>query len=211
LSSKKIYIIRHGQTDFNLKGIVQGSGVDISLNDQGRSQANAFFEMYKDVKFDKIYTSQLKRTKESVQPFLNLGIEHEAFTGLNEISWGANEGRRITEEEDKYYHWMLEQWQQGNTSQRIEGGESPEDLVARQKPVLQYILNQKKEDTILICMHGRAIRILLCNLLNYPLKSMDMFEHQNLCLYLLNYTGLMMTIEKHNDVHHLAAFAGAVS
>jgi broad specificity phosphatase PhoE len=209
LSSKKIYIIRHGQTDFNLTGIVQGSGVDTSLNDQGRSQANAFFEMYKHVKFDKVYTSALKRTKETVQPFLSLGIKNEAFAGLNEISWGANEGRRITPEEDRYYHWMLEQWQHGNTSQRIDGGESPEDVALRQKPVLKYILSQQQEETILICMHGRAIRILLCNLLNYPLKSMDMFEHQNLCLYLLNCSGTMMTIEKHNDVQHLLAFADA--
>jgi probable phosphoglycerate mutase len=210
LSSKKIYIIRHGQTDFNLKGIVQGSGVDISLNDLGRNQANAFFEIYKEVKFDKIYTSALRRTIETVHPFLNLGIAHEAFAGLNEISWGSNEGRRITPEEDKYYHWMLEQWQQGNTSQRIDGGESPEDVTARQKPVLEYILRQQEEENILICMHGRAIRILLCNLLNYPLKSMDMFEHQNLCLYLLNYTGTMMTIVKHNDLQHLVVLTEAV-
>jgi broad specificity phosphatase PhoE len=211
LSSKKIYIVRHGQTDFNLKGIVQGSGVDISLNDQGRAQAAAFFEMYKDVKFNKIYTSALKRTVETVAPFLNLNIPHEAFKGLNEISWGTNEGRRITPEEDKYYHWMLEQWQQGNTYQRIEGGESPEDVKVRQTPVIDYILNQENENTILVCMHGRAIRILLCNLLNYPLKSMDMFEHQNLCLYLLEYSDSVITIKKHNDIQHLISLAEEVA
>jgi broad specificity phosphatase PhoE len=52
-------------------------------------------------------------------------------------------------------------------------------------------------------MHGRAIRILLCQLLHYPLKSMDMFEHENLCLYLLNYTGSMFTVEKYCDTKHL--------
>ncbi|EJF08716.1 histidine phosphatase family protein, partial [Pontibacter sp. BAB1700] len=36
MSIKKIYLIRHGQTDFNLQGIVQGSGVDASLNELGR-------------------------------------------------------------------------------------------------------------------------------------------------------------------------------
>jgi broad specificity phosphatase PhoE len=45
-------------------------------------------------------------------------------------------------------------------------------------------------------MHGRAIRILLCQLLNYPLKSMDMFEHENLCLYLLEQTGSHFTVRK---------------
>jgi broad specificity phosphatase PhoE len=211
LSSKKIYLIRHGQTDFNLKGIVQGSGVDVSLNHQGRLQAAAFFEMYKSVTFDKIYTSTLKRTQETVQPFINLGIPHQAFAGLNEISWGTNEGRRITPEEDAYYHWMLAQWQRGNTSQRIEGGESPEDVANRQKPVVQHLLSQPNEETILVCMHGRAIRILLCNLLNYPLKSMDMFEHQNLCLYLIHHSGKMATIEKHNDVQHLVALPDLVA
>ena len=194
MSIKKIYIIRHGQTDFNLQGIVQGSGVDSSLNDLGRAQALAFFEHYKSISFDKIYTSKLKRTVESVQHFIDLGIPQEALIGLNEISWGSKEGQKITEEEDAYYHWMLQQWQLGNTSLRIEGGESPEDVVVRQKIALEHILVNESEKNILICMHGRALRILVTVLLNYPLKSMDMFEHRNLCLYQLDFTGSMFVI-----------------
>jgi broad specificity phosphatase PhoE len=204
LSIKKIYIIRHGQTDFNLQGIVQGSGVDSSLNQTGRAQARAFFEMYKDVTFDKIYTSLLRRTAESVKDFIGLGIPHEKLEGLNEISWGTNEGQKITPEEDAYYHWMLKQWQNGNTAERIKGGESPEDVVLRQREAIDQFMSNEEEKTILICMHGRAMRILLCQLLNYPLKSMDMFEHQNLCLYQLDFTGSMFAIKKHNDVEHLS-------
>ncbi|MCA4895009.1 MAG: histidine phosphatase family protein [Cytophagales bacterium] len=203
MSIKKIYIIRHGQTDFNLQGIVQGSGVDSSLNETGRAQARAFFDKYKDVGFDKIYTSALKRTRESVQDFIAGGIPHEPLSGLNEISWGSKEGQRITPEEDAYYHWMLKEWQRGNTSERITGGESPNDVVLRQRPALDYIMSKEDEKTILICMHGRAMRILLCELLNYPLKSMDMFEHHNLCLYQLDFTGSMFAIKKHNDKTHL--------
>jgi broad specificity phosphatase PhoE len=201
--SKKIYIIRHGQTDFNLKGIVQGSGVDSSLNDRGRAQALAFFQTYKHIRFDKIYTSALKRTSESINPFLGTGIPYEKLSGLNEISWGTKEGERITPEEDAYYHWMLNQWQLGNTHERIEGGESPDDVAKRQEGAIDHILKQTQEDTVLVCMHGRAMRILLCRLLNYPLRSMDMFEHENLCLYLLEHTGSMFVIKKHNDTTHL--------
>jgi len=203
LTTKKIYIIRHGQTDYNLQGIVQGSGVDSSLNDNGRAQAQAFYEAYKEVNFDKIYTSSLRRTKESIQSFLDLGIESESLSGLNEISWGTKEGQRITPNEDAYYHWMLNQWQLGNTQERIEGGESPEDVTSRQEVALNRILSQTQEQTILICMHGRALRILLCRLLNYPLKSMDMFEHHNLCLYLVEYTGSLFSVRKYNDTAHL--------
>jgi len=203
LISKKVYLVRHGQTDFNLRNIVQGSGVDTDLNDLGRSQAQAFFAAYKHIPFDKIYTSALKRSQQSVQHFIDLGIPSLALAGLNEISWGTKEGHRVTPEEDEYYHFMLKEWQKGNTDLRIEGGESPEDVVRRMKPAVDLIMDQPQEKTILICMHGRAIRILMCYLLNYPLRCMDMFEHQNLCLYELNYTGSVFSVERYNDVTHL--------
>jgi probable phosphoglycerate mutase len=204
LISKKVYLIRHGQTDFNLKNIVQGSGVDTDLNAVGKEQATAFYEAYKHIPFDKIYTSALKRSQQSVQQFIDDGIPHDALVGLNEISWGTKEGHRVTPEEDAYYHYMLEQWRLGATTLRIQGGESPEDVVKRMKPAVDYIMAKETERTILICMHGRAIRILLCHLFHYPLRSMDMFEHQNLCLYLLNYNGASFMLEKYNDTAHLS-------
>ncbi len=203
LSTKKIYIIRHGQTDYNLRGIVQGSGVNSSINAKGRLQAQAFFDAYKYVPFDKIYTSVLRRTTESVQPFIDLGIPFVQLEGLNEISWGKKEGQPITLEEDAYYNWMLNQWQLGNTQERIEGGESPDDVTKRQDSAISYIMSKTRESNILICMHGRAMRILLCRLLNYPLRSMDMFEHQNLCLYQLDFTGSLFSVKKCNDTSHL--------
>jgi broad specificity phosphatase PhoE len=203
LDSKKIYLIRHGQTDFNLQGIVQGSGVDSSLNDMGRAQALAFYKAYHAVPFKAVYTSALRRTLESVQLFVNAGIPHVTLPGLNEISWGNKEGQPITPEEDVYYHWVLNEWQKGNTSLKIEGGESPDEVAIRQKKAFEYILSRTSEDTILICMHGRALRILLCQLLNFPLQSMELFEHKNLCLYQLTFTGTMFRIDLNNDTRHL--------
>jgi probable phosphoglycerate mutase len=203
LSSKKIYIVRHGQTDFNLQNIVQGSGVDSNLNARGVAQANAFFECYKHIPFDKVYTSSLKRTRQTVQGFVDLGIPTESLSGLNEICWGNKEGYKITPDEDQYYHYMLKQWQLGNTKLSIEGGESPDDVVLRMKPAVDHIMGKTDEHTVLVCMHGRAIRILMCILLNYPLKSMDMFEHENLCLYLLHYTGSQFSVRLYNDISHL--------
>jgi broad specificity phosphatase PhoE len=207
LSTKTIYLIRHGQTNYNLQNIVQGSGVDTDLNDRGRAQAQAFFQAYQHIAFDKVYVSGLRRTHQSVQPFLDRGIPYEALPGLNEISWGNKEGQKVTPDQDEYYHYMLKQWQLGDTSLKIEGGESPNDVVARMAPAMEHILRQTDEKTILICMHGRAIRILMCHLLRYPLKSMDMFEHENLCLYLLHYTGSMFSVERNNDRDHLRALS----
>jgi len=195
-------LLRHGQTDFNLKGIVQGSGVDSSLNDNGRKQSLAFFRAYRDYGFDEVYTSALKRTHETVHHFIEMGTSWKALKDLNEISWGKHEGQPITPEEDKYYQWMLRQWQLGDTSHKIDGGESPDEVAVRLKRGLETILLSPQKN-ILVCMHGRAMRVMLCLMLNYPLKSMDLFEHQNACVYELQFTGTMFHILKHNDAKHL--------
>ena len=57
----KLYIIRHAETEYNRNGIIQGSEVDSDINDVGERQAKSFFEYYKDINFDKIYVSDLKR------------------------------------------------------------------------------------------------------------------------------------------------------
>ena len=203
LSAKKIYLIRHGQTDYNLRGIVQGSGIDSSLNAVGRMQRDYFFSHYGHLKFDKIYTSSLRRSIESVAPFIGLNIAHEAVAGLNEINWGNKEGQEITPDEDRYYQWILKQWEGGNTSLAIEGGESPQQVAVRQRPVLDKIIFEEPSEVVLICMHGRAMRIFLCQLLNYPLHAMDLFAHANLGLYLLQRTGSIWYVEKYNDTAHL--------
>lgn len=203
MSLKKIYLLRHGQTDFNLQGIVQGRGVDSSLNETGLAQAQLFFKAYQHTPFDKIYTSAMQRSVQSVQAFIDLGIPHEALAGLDEISWGWREGTRISPEEDAYYFDMIRRWHEGETDEPIEGGESPQQVADRQKPVVELILSRPEEEIILVCMHGRAMRILLTQLLNYPLRQMDRFTHQNLCLYELHYTGSMFRVARFEDVAHL--------
>lgn len=189
LSSKKIYIIRHGQTDYNLKSVVQGGGIDSSLNQNGINQANAFYKANKHIPFKKIYYTGLQRTKQSVENFLSPGMPHEAVPDLNEISWGKYEGVPMDHSENKYYHDMVERWSQGELDHCIEGGESPNLAAIRLRRGIKHIIRQE-EDTILICMHGRAMRILLCILFNYDLRYMHLFEHQNLCSYELTQFGV---------------------
>jgi probable phosphoglycerate mutase len=203
LLSKKIYLVRHGQTDYNLKGVVQGSGIDAPLNWNGHKQASAFFEAYKNVPFEKVFYTGLQRTKQSVQGFLDLGIPHEAVPELNEISWGRYEGVPMTPEENNYYTDMLERWASGDLDYAIEGGESPVLVAKRLRKGIDHILRQP-ERTILICMHGRAMRVLLSLLLGYDLRYMDTFLHRNLGLYILNQSELgFFRIEKYNCGEHL--------
>ena len=209
LTQKIIYLIRHGETDYNRRGVVQGSGVDSDLNEMGQAQAQAFFQAYQHVPFSKIYISGLKRTYQTAEPFIELGIPYEKLTGLNEISWGVMEGKAPGNVENEYYRVLIEAWASGNTAQTTDGGESPQQVAIRQKVAIDIILAHPEENPVLVAMHGRAMRILLCWLTNQPLSNMDQFEHSNLCLYKLQYNdeSATFTIELANDTAHLLSLA----
>ncbi|MFC4872793.1 histidine phosphatase family protein [Negadavirga shengliensis] len=182
MGSKKIYVVRHGQTDYNLKGVVQGSGIDAPINENGQKQAAAFYEEYKHIPFDRIYYSGLIRTRQSIERFINGKVPHESIPELNEISWGKYEGLPMDHQENEYYHNMLKKWASGELDHKIDGGESPLDVAIRLRKAFDHIVDNGGSK-ILVCMHGRAIRILMSVLLNYELRYMDVFKHENLCCY----------------------------
>lgn len=199
---KNIYLIRHGQTDYNLKGIVQGRGVNSQLNSIGRSQAEKFFNHYKNIRFDAIYTSTLQRTHQTIEPFLSLGLKHEIKEALDEIDWGIFEGVEHDQILEGTYFSIIESWTKGNLDVKIEGGESPLELQARQKPLIEE-LRYAEYENILLCSHGRAIRALLCGFLEVPLSEMDNFKHNNTCLYKLSLENGVFNVEISNDISHL--------
>ncbi|MCR8556806.1 histidine phosphatase family protein [Mucilaginibacter sp. BJC16-A38] len=201
--NKQIYIVRHGQTDLNKRGIVQGRGMDTDLNDEGRKQAGQFFDAYKQVPFDKIYISALKRTQQSIQQFIDLGIPFEKLSGLDELAWGIYEGQPATTENKAAFLQIMRDWLDGNLDSKFEGGESPNEVKERQLEALKVIMSHPEEETVLICMHGRAMRLLLCLLTGKPLTEMDSFPHQNLVLYKVIYNGEKFEIVDFNNAEHL--------
>ncbi len=203
MKNKKIYLLRHGETEYNRLGMVQGSGIDAPLNEKGEKQAAAFFEAYKHIAFDKIYVTPLQRTHQTVNQFLSLKIPYEVLDGLKEISWGEQEGVPFTEETGTAYKRIVQMWTEGDLHLKIEQGESPIEVMERQVPAMEYILSNKHEDNILICTHGRAMRILLCWLMDETLANMDHYGHSNCGLYLLDYDGKKFSIELSNETGHL--------
>jgi len=178
---KTIYFIRHGQTDYNKKMIVQGSGINSDLNEKGRSQGEYFYKKYKDIPFEVVLTSTLKRTHQTVASFIDDGIPWEQFDELKEMHWGIHEGRQGNEEMRKDYLRVVKS---GNFDERIEGGESINEVVTRLKVFIEH-LKQRKEETILVCLHGRTMRVLMCTLEENDLNNMDDYPHSNTGLYLV--------------------------
>ncbi len=175
---KEIYFIRHGQTDYNKKRIVQGSGVDSSLNADGIRESLAFYEKYRNIRFEAVLTSALKRTKETVNLFINEAIPHAAFASINEINWGIHEGKSPEPSTHDEYKAMIKAWKEGRLDERIEGGESAAELGQRTSTFIEQ-LKQRRESKILICSHGRTLRALLCLMKEEGLEHMDKYKHDN--------------------------------
>ena len=200
---KTLYIVRHGQTELNRLGVVQGRGMDTDLNDEGRKQASQFYEAYKNIPFDKIYISALKRTQQSIQPFIDLGIPYQKLSGLDELAWGIHEGQPATVQNKAAFLQIMRDWLDGRLDSKFEGGESPNEVEIREREALDVIMSHPEEKTVLICMHGRAMRLLLCILSGKPLTEMDTFPHQNLVLYKVIYDGERFEIVDFNNSEHL--------
>lgn len=198
----KLYLLRHGETDFNRQKIVQGSGVNSSLNDYGFYQAQKFFEKYKKVPFKAIYCSTLLRTYQTIQSFERF-CSIQKDPAINELNWGIIEGKPFQGEIAQIYWHTNHQWANGNLEFKIPEGESPIELWNRVSVFFNQIKTQH-EGNVLICTHGRAIKILLSQLLGYGMKYQELFNHSNTSLSILHYIdNEHFILEKFNDLSHL--------
>lgn len=182
--------------------MVQGRGVDASLNETGIMQAKKVGKALASVSFDHVFISSLTRTRETIAQFIPDNIPLTVDEGLDEISWGNQEGVVADYAAKNLYAKTVNGWREGNLDLCVGGGESPLQVMARQKKAMQQVLNANG-DTILICMHGRAMRILLCWMLNYPLNFMDGFPHENCSYYVLQSSGTHMFVKQFNQTKHL--------
>lgn len=182
---------------------MQGRGVNSPLNENGLKQAQAFYEAYQHVPFDKIYTSTLLRTHQTIEPFIRKNIAVEQLEGLDEISWGIYEGKEQDEMIMQGFQQLVEAWRNNQLDERVENGESPNELIARQKAAIDYMLTKEDERNVLVCMHGRALRILLCHLTNVPVSQMDDFPHTNTALYIVDYAQGIFSISDYYNTEHL--------
>jgi probable phosphoglycerate mutase len=198
----KIYIIRHGETEFNRLGIVQGSGVDTDLNDTGKEQAQAFFDYYADIDFDLIVTSKLKRTHQTVSGFIQKGIPWMQTPDINEIGWGEHEGQKSSPEKIVIYNRMIDAWKSGDYDASLPGGETARALNIRLNRFIEY-LHTQPADQLLVCTHGRTIRSLITLLKGRPLSMMEETLHSNTGCYIVHLKDGTFEFEAENSTEHL--------
>ena len=195
----RLYIMRHAQTEYNKKGIIQGSEVDSDINKAGDNQSSLFYDYYKSIPFDMVYVSALKRTYQTIRRFAEAGIPCQKLKEFNEISWGINQGKS---DNLKEYEELINLWVSGDLDKKFENGESPNEMSERLVKGFDKIIKEKHEN-VLLCIHGRALRILLSKIINKDLTKMDKYTHSNTGVYIIDYNNKNYDIVARNLRNHL--------
>ena len=155
----KIYIVRHGQTDWNVKGLLQGT-TDIELNEDGINQVKELANNLDFSKIDICFCSPLKRAKQTAEILVGNKLKIIYDSMIVERSFGDYEGKPID------FDLIKQQWNYklNDSSHNIE---SLKDCLFRAKQFLDKIKKEYPNKTILIISHGSFIKALHFNLIGY--------------------------------------------
>ena len=162
-----LYMIRHGETDWNRVRCLQGRA-DIPLNSEGIRLAKITSEALKDVPFARIYTSPLKRAKQTAEIIKgdrNIPIIEEAR--IQEISFGIYEGYHCGKDNyDIPDPDFINFFDHPEKYHPPKNAESISELCERTTDFLQELVHTKEyeNDIILLSTHGAALRGLLSSI-----------------------------------------------
>lgn len=202
----KIYIIRHGETEWNNLRKLQGRS-DTELNEVGIQLAEITAEALKDIPFDIAYTSPLKRAYKTAEIIVgDRDIPLIPDERIQEVSFGAYEGLgcskdnyEIPDPEFEYFFQAPEKYVAKN------GAESIEDLCKRTTEFLREITsNPELEDkTVLIATHGAALKGLLSSVGNKEKKDFwGMGVHRNCAVTELESHQGEITLIEENRIYY---------
>ena len=193
----KLYLIRHGETDYNNAMRFQGR-TDILLNQKGIEQAEKAAEFFRDIPLQAIYTSSLKRARTTAEIIGKVkGLEPQATDALQEMSFGIWENMNSGDIQKKY----AKEWKDffaSPATTTIPQGECMFDVQKRAYPVVQEILDQYPEGDVAFVAHGGIIRVLICTMLGLDLNRAWHVHVGNASITCFYYWGRSYTLDYAN-------------
>ena len=164
----RLVLLRHGESQWNLENRFTG-WVDVPLSPKGEQEARAAGDKLKAFRFDRAYTSVLKRAIDTLRLVLEVtgqtNVPTERDQALNERMYGDLQGLNKAETAQQYGEQQVKIWRR-SYDVRPPGGESLKDTAER---VLPYYATKIKPDilagkTIIVAAHGNSLRALVMEL-----------------------------------------------
>ena len=193
----KLYLIRHGETDYNNALRFQGQ-TDIPLNQKGIEQAEKAADFFRDIPLQAIYTSTLIRAKTTAEIIAGVkGMVVQETDALREMSFGIWENMNSKDIQKKY----AKEWKDFFASlarTTIPQGESMLDVQKRAYPTVQEILDRYPEGDVAFVAHGGIIRVLMCTMLGLDLNRAWHLHVGNASITCFYYWGRSYTLDYAN-------------
>lgn len=159
----RLILIRHSQTDYNLENKYCGFK-DIGLNKIGKAQARRIEAKLKDLKIDKIFSSDLKRSCQTAKIIFGNRCRIVKNKNLREINFGKWEGfnyKQIL----KRFPATYKKWLKNPFSVDITSGEKMSHFINRIKKELKNIIKNDSDKTVALIIHSGPIRVILNTML----------------------------------------------
>lgn len=181
----RLWIVRHGETEYNAEDRWQGAGTDLPLNDRGRAQAEAVAARLADRDFAALYTSPMIRARQTAGAIARrTGLEPIEIEALREADHGHWEGKT---KDEILADWSAA-WQAFEADPmgvRRPGGESYGDTADRVWPALEAIAAGHPGQDVVVVTHGGPLRLVLSEALELPLTRRDEFGTENASLFVV--------------------------
>lgn len=194
----KLLLARHGQSQGNEKGLVQGS-LDPGLTARGQRQARALGKLLKSEHITASYASPLRRARETAEL---AGQSPTLEPALRESRMGKLEGMTHEQVEQTYPH-LFEKFF-GDPRYKMPEGESLLEVQKRVRPFLRMLYREHLDEVVFVAAHNTVNRVLLATLLDVPLNRCRVFKQKNACLntlYLSNERAELYSLN--SDLHYI--------
>ncbi|NLT73282.1 MAG: histidine phosphatase family protein [Chloroflexi bacterium] len=198
----RLYAVRHGLTDWNALGRIQGHAQS-HLTESGRRQAELIADRLSSERIDAVYSSDLTRAMDTARAIAGChGLPVHADSRLREADYGDWEGRTM-DELRVLYPEVVDRWMTEPVAVAPVNGESVEQVAARVSELLDELRARPEDEQIVVVGHGGSIRALLCLALSVPQGYSRRVRVDTASLSIVQLTPARSVVMSVNDRHHL--------
>lgn len=198
----KVYLVRHGQTAWNLEEVFRGR-MDIPLDETGKKEVHLAGEALKDETIHAIYSSPLSRsmeTAENIAKFQN--IEVTPLEAIIDISYGDWEGVSLDQVRKKYPD-LYDLWLKEPHKVSFPNGESLEQVRVRTQNAIDDLLEKHKNENIALVAHRVPNKVICCSLLGIENSNFWRIQQDTASTNLFTYKDDQWIISYLNDTSYL--------
>jgi probable phosphoglycerate mutase len=204
-----IYLLRHGHSSANGKGILAGRDNSVHLSDKGQQQAADLIQTLEPIKFDRIISSPITRCLETVRPFLK-HLENGPIrkkpnfvkdNRLSEMDYGTWSGSKLSTLAKKPLWQTI---QERPSTVRFPEGESFLEMQARISSLFTELFQGAKiREVILVCSHGDVIKATIAHFLGLHLDQFQRLAIDPASISHIRLTESGAFVVRTNDTSHL--------